>query len=170
MNQNFRFAINGFNRSDVIAYLEYLNKKHTEKVNQLTLDNEILRQQLRAPESEITDVDLKELADQVDMVIAERNTLMARVSELEKEKASAPAPDPQGVARELEAYRRAEQTEREAKEHAQAVRTLTEKVVEDACAQAQAVIASYEDVTRRANDAISALLAAVEELRKIKMD
>ena len=33
--QNFRSAFNGFNREDVVRYLEYINTKHTTQVNQL---------------------------------------------------------------------------------------------------------------------------------------
>ena len=33
-SQNFRSAFNGFNREDVVHYLEYLNTKHTNQVNQ----------------------------------------------------------------------------------------------------------------------------------------
>ena len=34
--QNFRTAINGFRREDVVRYLEYLNAKHMTEVNQLS--------------------------------------------------------------------------------------------------------------------------------------
>ena len=44
--QNFRSAFNGFNREDVVHYLEYLNTKHTNQVNQLTAENETLRAKL----------------------------------------------------------------------------------------------------------------------------
>ena len=32
-NHNFRSAIGGFNRQDVVRYIEYLNNKHTDQVN-----------------------------------------------------------------------------------------------------------------------------------------
>ena len=37
--QNFRSAFNGFNREDVVHYIEYLNAKHTGALNQLTVTN-----------------------------------------------------------------------------------------------------------------------------------
>ena len=46
--QNFRSAFNGFNREDVVHYLEYLNAKHTNQINQLTAENEALRQDCQA--------------------------------------------------------------------------------------------------------------------------
>ena len=51
--QSFRSAFNGFNREDVVHYLEYLNTKHNNQINQLTADNESLRQQVDAlPDAE----------------------------------------------------------------------------------------------------------------------
>ena len=41
--QNFRSALNGFNREDVVHYLEYINSKHTHQINQLTSENQELR-------------------------------------------------------------------------------------------------------------------------------
>ena len=41
--QNFRSAFNGFNREDVAHYLEYINTKYTNQINQLTAENEELR-------------------------------------------------------------------------------------------------------------------------------
>ena len=45
-SQNFRSAFNGFNREDVAHYLEYINTKHTNQINQLTAENEELRSRL----------------------------------------------------------------------------------------------------------------------------
>jgi FKBP-type peptidyl-prolyl cis-trans isomerase (trigger factor) len=45
-SQNFRSAFNGFNREDVVHYLEYLNSKHNNLVNQLSEEAENLRQKV----------------------------------------------------------------------------------------------------------------------------
>lgn len=51
-SQNFRTAFNGFNREDVVHYLEYINTKHTNQLNQLTAENESLRERLeRLPDA-----------------------------------------------------------------------------------------------------------------------
>ena len=47
--QNFRSAFNGFNREDVVHYLEYINAKHTQLVNQLTSENQELRAAANRP-------------------------------------------------------------------------------------------------------------------------
>ena len=46
--QNFRSAFNGFNREDVVHYIEYLNSKHTGAVNQLKSENQTLADELEA--------------------------------------------------------------------------------------------------------------------------
>lgn len=44
-HQNFRSAFNGFNREDVVRYLEYLNSKHASEISQLNSEIEYLRTQ-----------------------------------------------------------------------------------------------------------------------------
>lgn len=46
--QKFRTAFNGFHRSDVVQYLDFLNRKHQTQVNQLNLEIETLRSQLES--------------------------------------------------------------------------------------------------------------------------
>lgn len=197
MEQNFRFALNGFNRSDVVNYLEFLNTKHNEKVNQLTLDNEMLRQQLSAMQgTSVSAPELEELRSRLEAVTQERDALMGRVVTLESklnaqvDSAAVTSPAAEnspfatshvGPMEELEAYRRAERTEREAKERAQVIRTRTEAIVQEACTKAESAAAGYDDIARQASTQLSALLSsvdggrramlsAVEQLRNIKMD
>ncbi len=44
--QNFRSALGGFNREDVVHYIEYLNRKNTNLVNQLRSENQELQAEL----------------------------------------------------------------------------------------------------------------------------
>ena len=44
--QNFRGAFNGFNREDVIHYIELLNNNHNAQVTQLNTELQTLRAQL----------------------------------------------------------------------------------------------------------------------------
>lgn len=71
--QNFRSAFHGFNREDVVNYIEYLNAKHTAEVNQLTSENEFLQEKL---EGSTPSPMLAEL-------VAERDSLKQQVEELE---------------------------------------------------------------------------------------
>ena len=47
-NHNFRSAIGGFNRQDVVRYIEFINGKHTSLVNQLKSENQALKDELEA--------------------------------------------------------------------------------------------------------------------------
>ena len=48
----FRSALHGFNREDVVHYIEYLNSKHTAQINQLESENAELRNKLEALQSQ----------------------------------------------------------------------------------------------------------------------
>ena len=50
--QNFRTAFNGFNRDDVVHYIEKLNAKHAAEVNKLNSDLQYLQEKLDAAESQ----------------------------------------------------------------------------------------------------------------------
>lgn len=196
MDQNFRFAFNGFNRSDVVNYLEFLNRKHSEQINQLTLDNEMLRQQLNAEQTFADSSDeIEKLRAQLEALTQERDALMCRVVSLESklsEQPAAPAPNPgvssadaaadlYGPMQELEIYRRAERAEREAKERAERIRNSAEEFVQLAITKAQSAAETYDDAARQTNarlnalltsvdDGRQAMLSAVEQLRKINLD
>ena len=62
--QNFRTAFNGFNREDVVRYLEYLNAKQAAQVGQLTEEADALRQQLAQKDDAGSDsVSFEEMED-----------------------------------------------------------------------------------------------------------
>ena len=44
--QNFRTAFNGFNREDVVAYIEEINTKHAAQISQLNTDLQYLQEKL----------------------------------------------------------------------------------------------------------------------------
>ena len=136
--QTFRSALNGFNREDVVNYIEYLNTVHTAEINQLHSELEFLRN--REPVVKVTPVvDEEAMAQQNDMIQQQASRireLFDRCKELEDklaaaEEAKAHAEEKlQAVviqqnsfqtraSEELEAYRRAERIERQAKERAE---------------------------------------------------
>lgn len=136
--QTFRSALNGFNREDVVNYIEYLNTVHTAEINQLHSELEFLRN--REPVVAVTPVaDEEAMAQQNDMIQQQASRireLFDRCKELENkltaaEEAKAHAEEKlQAVViqqnsfqtranEELEAYRRAERIERQAKERAE---------------------------------------------------
>ena len=142
---NFRSAIGGFNKEDVVRYMEFINNKHANHINQMKTDMAELEsqlQQLRRREG-LEEV-LADLRQQYALVEAERNDALAalesaqqahdaEVAALKAQLAEVTARQLEVINRneeELEAYRRAEQTERQARQRA-----------EQLCAQAQGILA-----------------------------
>lgn len=88
--QNFRSALNGFRREDVVRYLEYLNAKHTTQVNQLTAEADSLREQLQQLEAKLSEQpeapdcteELEELRTQLAAAQEENNSLNQTLDEL----------------------------------------------------------------------------------------
>ena len=117
--QKFRSAFNGFNREDVVSYLEYLNNKHASQVNQLTAEADSLRLQLEAcAEAPVCTENTAALEEECASLRQQVAQLQARCAELEEKLArqntAAPAVPVTPAVNELEAYRRAERTERQA--------------------------------------------------------
>ena len=84
--QNFRSAFNGFNREDVVHYLEFINAKHNNQVNQLTAEAEELRQRIARQPDE----------DQLAELQAQIQELTDRLSESEEPTGYLPLQDIHG--------------------------------------------------------------------------
>jgi type IV secretory pathway VirB4 component len=128
--KKFRSALNGFNRQDVVQYIEYITNKHNSQVEQLN-------SQLQLALSRAADPEL-----QTRLEAAE-----ARIKELEEALATAEeAVKNGGTEQELEAYRRAEKTERQAKERAQQIYDQANGVLSDAALQAEEAAAKIGQI------------------------
>jgi len=113
--QNFRKAFHGFNKEDVVQYLEYINNKHNNQLNQLTGELEELRSRA---EGDDRDARIEELQAECDELRGKLEAAEVKLRELEgKQQETAPAENPS----ELEMYRRAERAEREAQEKAELI-------------------------------------------------
>lgn len=147
--QKFRTALNGFNREDVASYLEYLNNKHIAQVNQLTSEADFLRAKLEnAPSGDDQSEIIHTLETERDDLRAQLDALKAYCAtlELELEEArntpapaapAAPAVVPAApvscsASEELEIYRRAERTERMARERADLIYRQTNGILNEA--------------------------------------
>jgi len=152
--QKFRSALNGFNREDVASYLEYLNSKHTAQVNQLTSEADFLRSKLEANHSDpaqqeavmLLEQERDELRSRLEQLQTDYDALQNRCTALEqhleaaKNEASIPAAPvfapvasvACSPAEELEIYRRAERTERMARERADLIYRQTNGILTEA--------------------------------------
>lgn len=161
--QKFRTALNGFNRKDVVEYIEYMNNKHNAEKEQLN-------NQLQAALAKCPDHDLQ----------AKLEEAQARIQELEAAIAHQSAEEPKTCTEEeLEAYRRAERAERQANERAkqiydQANAVLAEATVkvEDASAhigiiadQVTAQLKDYEQSVQSTKEAFREAVAALGAIR-----
>lgn len=83
--QNFRSAFNGFNRDDVVRYIEYLNAKHTAEINQLNSELAFLRgkesdQPAIAPADPETDAIIEQQANRIRELFDRCNALEEELS------------------------------------------------------------------------------------------
>ena len=183
--QNFRSAFNGFNRDDVVHYLEYINAKHSNLVNQLTAENQELRAAAQQPPVE----DQSELVASLQAQCAEltaqleeektRNAeltgkleaLEVRCQELETQSEAAPAETVSLLAsEELEAYRRAERIEREARERAELVYFQANGVLTEASAKVDDLSADITDMADQVMQQLTQLQIAVSSSKQALQD
>ena len=163
-SHKFRREFRGFNREDVVRYIELTNKKHTGLVNQLKAENQGLKDELAALRAGSADTEK-------DALIA---SLQAQLEQLQTQ------PEPaEPIDSELEAYRRAERAERVAKERAdqiyqQATATLSEATLQvDTAAQqmtqladqVSAQIIALQATVDRSKEALASAAATMYAIR-----
>lgn len=161
--QNFRTAFNGFNREDVVRYIEYLNTRHTAELSQLNSELEYLRsrqaeQGSQAEESAAPETDpvMVQQAARIRELEAEVEALKAEKEQLVQNQASVPPRN-----EELEAYRRAERVERRAKERAEQVYHRVNGTLADATVKVEDAAALIGEMTDRFMGQLAELQTAV---------
>ena len=154
-SQNFRSAFNGFNREDVVRYLEYINAKHAAQINQLTSEKEYLRAKAEA-RPDVTALELER--DRLAVEVAE---LKERCATLEKQLA-APAVGTPTMEQELEVYRRAERTERMARERADLIYRQASSVLTDAVAKVDTLSAQVCPTAEQVLTQLQEMISAVD--------
>ena len=149
---NFRSALSGFNKEDVVRYIEYMSTKNASQVNQLLTENEELRDQLRQATAipDLTDEVARlealvaELTEKLESAEAQRAQLTEEYESLLAVQAEAAA---QKLAtQELEAYRRAEQAERAAMVRADQIYQQAIGTLAQATSQVDTVADSFKEV------------------------
>ena len=167
--QNFRSAFNGFNKEDVVQYLEYINTKHNNQVNQLTTELEELRAQLAQPNldqlllvdalrEECANLTAKLEESEAARAVLEEQLAQQPASPVAVEAAPVAEPAPSALAsEELEAYRRAERAEREARERAELVYYQANGVLSEAAVRVNDVAAQINPLADQAMAQLQAL-------------
>lgn len=184
MNLNFRSSLHGFNRQDVANYLEYLNNRHAAQVNQLNTDLEALRRQAEAPAEDpqrtALEARCRELEQQLEAVRKERDEALAQREAAEQKLASARQEREEALLRscgekleanrELEAYRRAERTERIARERAEQVYSETGAVLTQASSRIEAALRQMTGISQQVTGQLDTLQTAIASSRLALQD
>lgn len=184
MNLNFRSSLHGFNRQDVANYLEYLNNRHAAQVNQLNTDLEALRRQAEAPAEDpqrtALEARCRELEQQLEAARKERDEALAQREAAEQKLASARKEREEALLRscgekleanrELEAYRRAERTERMARERAEQVYSETGTVLTQASNRIEAALRQMTGISQQVTGQLDTLQTAIASSRLALQD
>ena len=184
MNLNFRSSLHGFNRQDVANYLEYLNNRHAAQVNQLNTDLEALRRQAEAPAEDpqrtALEARCRELEQQLEAARKERDEALAQREAAEQKLASARQDREEALLRscgekleanrELEAYRRAERTERMARERAEQVYSETGTVLTQASNRIEAALRQMTGISQQVTGQLDTLQTAIASSRLALQD
>jgi len=163
----FRSAFNGFNREDVVRYLEYINAQHTAELNKLRSELEFLRsKEAPAPaeevceNSELLEQQAARIRELFDRCKAQEETIAELTARLENVQAAEAAPK-SCAEEELEAYRRAERAERIARERAEVVYRQANAVLSDATAKVDDAAALISRMADQVSGQLSEFQAAV---------
>ena len=184
MNLNFRSSLHGFNRQDVANYLEYLNNRHAAQVNQLNTDLEALRRQAEAPAEDpqraALETRCQELEQQLAAARKERDEALAQKEAVEQKLEAAQRDREEALLRssgekldanrELEAYRRAERTERVARERAEQVYSETSTVLTQASNRIEAALRQMTGISQQVTGQLDTLQAAIASSRLALQD
>ena len=178
--KTFRTALNGFNREDVVSYIEYLNSTHAAEINQLNSELNFFRNRQSAAEyiPESTGVQGEQQSGVIEQQAARIRELFDHCKELEEQLAAAEeakahaeeklqaALSQQSFAQsrtneELEAYRRAERLERVAKERAEQLYQQTNGALSEASIRVDEAAEEIGQLSDRVMEQLALLQNAV---------
>ena len=149
--QHFRSAFNGFNREDVVNYIEYLNNHYAAQLAQLN--------------NQLQEMGETVSADTVAELQSRLHAALLRCAELE-EKLHA---QESKISAELEAYRRAEEVERMAHIRAQEIYGKARATLAEATAMAEAAAEEFNQVAERTEEQLkeyqTSIFATVSSFR-----
>ena len=138
--KNFRSAFRGFNREDVVHYIEFLNQQHAAQIAQLN-------SQLQAAKENACSAELLQQLEQINGRCAELESALSKQDT---------------TADELEAYRRAERAERVAQEKADIIYAKANAVLADASVKAQTASADLAQAAEQFSAQLATYQASIQ--------
>ena len=152
--QNFRSAFHGFNREDVVHYIEYINNQHNTQVNQLNTQLQALQADLEnlncaAAREEACKAALAASEEKCAALEAELEALRAQLDKMQRAEAA--------LSREAElaAYRRAERAERAARDRVSQMYDQANGALADATAKVDGASAQISDLADQITEKLS---------------
>ena len=190
--QLFRTAFNGFNRDDVVQYIEELNARHAAEVNQLNADLQYLQEKLDALEAMCPEndapmmgepmTDNSDLVEELEAKLAEAEeaakTAKAQLDEQKTENLRLQVLLDAALARqneahntaELDTYRRAERVERDARNRARMVSDKANAALSDATNKVDETAIQISELTDAAMQQIKQLQLAISGSKQVLRD
>ena len=168
--QNFRSALGGFNREDVVHYIEYINNKHAAQLNQLKTEVQTLQAELN---------EQHQAAQQEALLSAQLAEAQARIQQLEQDLEEArkpvapvviPVAQPEKTSDELEAYRRAERAEHRAAERVAQLYDQANAALADAAARTDVSAQQVSQLADALNQQLQQLLVAISAGKNTMLD
>lgn len=177
----FRTAVSGFNRTDVVNYIESASMEHQKALRKLTDERDRLAAENAQLQTQLTGLQARLIQVQADNdALSEQVSTLAQEGSARAEAAAQPQPAPEAgpieeepaaetpeppaqepslTEKELTAYRRAEQTERNAAVRARRIYTQLSNLCEDARSR---YLDSGEEIAALASD-LSTGLARLQD-------
>ena len=184
-HQNFRIAFNGFNRDDVVQYIEQLNARHNAEVNRLKSDLHYMQEKLNkqvpvapavvegVPESVVEELEAK-LAQAEEAARAAEAEVLAQKAENRRLQdlldTALTRQSENRASAELDIYRRAERVEREARSRANAVFGQANNALTTATAKVDETAGQIADLAEAAMQQIKQLQLAISGSKQILQD
>lgn len=177
--QTFRNALNGFNREDVVHYIEYLNTQHASEINRLQSELDFLRSRAAQEPTVASETTTDELVEQqaarirelFDRCKAQEETIADLSAQLCAAQASSgETARSSRTEEELEAYRRAERTERMARERAEQMYRQANAVLADATVKVDDAAAIISQMADHVSGRLSEFQSAIAGSKKTLQD
>ena len=178
--QTFRSAFNGFNREDVVHYIEYLNAQHAAEITQLRSELDFLRGNAPQDTPAVNESASGELIEQqaarirelFDQCKAQEETIVQLTAQLNaaQTETHGTALNKSAANEELEAYRRAERIEREARERAELVYFQANGVLADATSKVDSISSDITDMADQVMRQLTQLQMAVSSSKQALQD
>lgn len=180
----FRTALHGFNREDVVAYIEKLTSSHRQELNAIEEENERLRSALEQSSRTVSDENaqqIEELKEAAGKLRAENDDLRRQLQEAQtraqevievKPAFSAPMAEPVPAEprrdyseMELAAYRRAEVMERLARDRSQTIYRQVQSVFSNGASKLEIGQNDLAQLTKTLEVDVNQLLQLLTRLR-----